>query len=139
MGAPSNKTTESLFGDTKTPSSIKDALREGGDLESAKVALTEKSLPSLDNYYTFTRDEKGNLVYTVREDLDLDAERAKELKELIPLIELAARRGQLNSSFIADTLSTSQAGRRMSKFDAVTNASALMFHEAEVMNRKSLW
>jgi hypothetical protein len=135
MGAPSNRTTESLFGDTQTPSSIKDALRKG-DLESAKVALTEKSLPSLDNYYTFTRDEKGNLVYTVREDLDLDAERAKELKELIPLIELAARRGQLNSSFIADTLSTSQAGRRMSKFDAVTNASALMFHEAEVMNRQ---
>ncbi len=135
MGAPSNRTTESLFGDTQTPSSIKDALRKG-DLESAKVALTEKSLPSLDNYYTFTRDEKGNLVYTVREDLDLDKKRVDELKELIPLIELAARRGQLNSSFIADTLSTSQAGRRMSKFDAVTNASALMFHEAEVMNRQ---
>ena len=135
MGAPSNKTTESLFGDTKTPSSIKDALRRG-DLESAKVALTEKSLPSLDNYYTFTRDEKGNLTYAVREDLNLDKKRADELKDLLPLMELAARRGQLNSSFIADTLSTSQAGRKMSKMDAVTNASALMFHEAEVMNRQ---
>ena len=135
MGSPSNRTTESLFGDTQTPSSIKDALRKG-DLKSAKVALTEKSLPSLDNYYTFTRDKKGNLVYTVREDLDLDAERAQELKDLIPLVQLAARRGQLNSSFIADTLSTGQAGRKMSKMDAVTNASALMFHEAEVMNRQ---
>ena len=135
MGSPTNKDIATLTGDARTPRSVKEALRKG-DLNAAREALKDKALPSLDNYYTFSRDKDGRVTYEVRKDLDLDAAQTKELKELLPLMELASRRGQLNSSFIADTLSTSQAGRKMSKMDAVTNASALMFHEAEVMNRQ---
>lgn len=135
MGSPTNKDIATLAGDARTPRSVKEALRKG-DLNAAREALKDKALPSLDNYYTFSRDKDGRVTYEVRKDLDLDAAQTKELKDLLPLMELASRRGQLNSSFIADTLSTSQAGRKMSKMDAVTNASALMFHEAEVMNRQ---
>ena len=135
MGSPTNKDIATLAGDARTPRSVKEALRKG-DLNAAREALKDKALPSLDNYYTFSRDKDGKVSYEVRKDLDLDAAQTKELKDLLPLMELASRRGQLNSSFIADTLSTSQAGRKMSKMDAVTNASALMFHEAEVMNRQ---
>jgi hypothetical protein len=135
MGSPTNKDIATLVGDARTPRSIREALRKG-DLNAAREALKDKALPSLDNYYTFSRDKDGKVSYEVRKDLDIDKERADELKDLLPLMELASRRGQLNSSFIADTLSTSQAGRKMSKADAVTNASALMFHEAEVMNRQ---
>jgi len=135
MGSPTNKDIATLAGDARTPRSVREALRKG-DLNAAREALKDKALPSLDNYYTFSRDKDGKVSYEVRKDLDLDAAQTKELKDLLPLMELASRRGQLNSSFIADTLSTSQAGRKMSKMDAVTNASALMFHEAEVMNRQ---
>lgn len=135
MGSPTNKDIATLVGDARTPRSIREALRKG-DLNAAREALKDKALPSLDNYYTFSRDKDGKVSYEVRKDLDIDKKRADELKDLLPLMELASRRGQLNSSFMADTLSTSQAGRKMSKADAVTNASALMFHEAEVMNRQ---
>jgi hypothetical protein len=135
MGSPTNKDIATLVGDARTPRSIREALRKG-DLNAAREALKDKAMPSLDNYYTFSRDKDGKVSYEVRKDLNIDKERADELIDLLPLMELAARRGQLNSSFIADTLSTSQAGRKMSKMDAVTNASALMFHEAEVMNRQ---
>ena len=105
-------------------------------LNAARAALADSAMPSIENYYTITRDAEGRPTYTVRKDLDLDADRVKELEEMIPLVTLAERRGQLNSSFIADTLSTSEAGRKMSFMDRVTNASAFMFHEAEVMNRQ---
>ena len=135
MGSPKNRTSESLFGDEQTPRSVKDALMKG-DLNAARAALADSAMPSIENYYTITRDAEGRPTYTVRKDLDLDADRVKELEEMIPLVTLAERRGQLNSSFIADTLSTSEAGRKMSFMDRVTNASAFMFHEAEVMNRQ---
>jgi len=135
MGSPKNRTSESLFGDEQTPRSVKDALMKG-DLNAARAALADSAMPSIENYYTITRDAEGKPTYTVRKDLDLDADRVKELEEMIPLVTLAERRGQLNSSFIADTLSTSEAGRKMSFMDKITNASAFMFHEAEVMNRQ---
>ena len=135
MGSPKNRTSESLFGDEQTPRSVKDALMKG-DLNAARAALADSAMPSIENYYTITRDAEGRPTYTVRKDLDLDADKVKELEEMIPLVTLAERRGQLNSSFIADTLSTSEAGRKMSFMDKITNASAFMFHEAEVMNRQ---
>jgi hypothetical protein len=135
MGSPKNRTSESLFGDEQTPRSVKDALMKG-DLNAARAALADSAMPSIENYYTITRDAEGRPTYTVRKDLDLDGKKIEELEDMIPLITLAERRGQLNSSFIADTLSTSEAGRKMSKMDMLTNLSAFMFHEAEVMNRQ---
>ncbi len=143
MGSPSNKSAETLFGDNTTPASVKEAFREGG-VGQALEAMQDKALKSIDNYYTFTRDSDGSLVFSVREDLDLPATKdeadgkvsKEELDNLKPLIELAARRGQLNSSFLAETLNVDQSGRKQSVPDVVTNISALMFHEAEVMNRQ---
>ena len=143
MGSPSNKSAETLFGDNTTPASVKEALREGG-VGQALEAMQDKALKSIDNYYTFTRDSDGSLVFSVREDLDLPATKdeadgkvsREELDNLKPLIELASRRGQLNSSFLAETLNVDQSGRKQKFLDTVTNISALMFHEAEVMNRQ---
>jgi hypothetical protein len=143
MGSPSNKSAETLFGDNTTPASVKEALREGG-VGQALEAMQDKALKSIDNYYTFTRDSDGSLVFSVREDLDLPATKneadgkvsREELDDLKPLIELASRRGQLNSSFLAETLNVDQSGRKQKFLDTVTNISALMFHEAEVMNRQ---
>ena len=135
MGSPSNKSAETLFGDNTTPASVREALREGG-VGQALEAMQDKALKSIDNYYTFTRDSDGSLVFSVREDLNLPKDTVTRLDNLKPLIELAARRGQLNSSFLAETLNVDQSGRKQSVPDVVTNISALMFHEAEVMNRQ---
>ena len=135
MGSPTSRAAETLFGDARTPASIREALRSsepGALLE----AVRDKALPSLDNYYTLTRDKDGAFIATVRKDLDIPKDKKTELDSLKPLLELAARRGQLNSSFIADTLNVDQSGRKLTFMDRITNASALMFHEAEVMNRQ---
>ena len=52
------------------------------------------------------------------------------------MVQLAAKRGELNTSFLAETLSVDNSGRALTNFDKVTNLSALMFHSAEVMNRQ---
>ena len=135
MGSPSNKSAETLFGDNTTPASVREAFREGG-VGQALEAMQDKALKSIDNYYTFTRDSDGSLVFSVRKDLDLPEDMITKLDDLKPLIELASRRGQLNSSFLAETLNVDQSGRKQSVPDVVTNISALMFHEAEVMNRQ---
>ena len=133
QGAPMNKASRTLYGDVRTPDSIKQKLAGDGLYET----LQDLSLKSLDNYYTFTRDpNSGNLLFSVREDLELPKDVITELEGLAPLIQLASRRGHLNSSFLADTLSVDGAGRKMSRYDTVTNASALMFHQAELMNRQ---
>ncbi len=133
QGAPMNKASRTLYGDVRTPDSIKQKLAEDG----LYGTLQDMSLKSLDNYYTFTRDpNSGDLLFSVREDLELPKDRITELEELAPLIQLASRRGHLNSSFLADTLSIDGAGRKMSRWDTMTNASALMFHQAELMNRQ---
>ena len=143
MGSPNSRAAETLFGDARTPKSIKEALRssEPGALLDA---VKDKALPSLQNYYTLTRADDGTFVATVREGLNLPTTKdeadgkvsIEELNNIKPLVELAARRGQLNSSFLADTLSVDQSGRALKFYDKLTNLSALMFHEAEVMNRQ---
>ena len=134
-GAPSNKAQETLFGDSRTPRSVIEALKKGG-YSAAKEAFGDKAIPSLDNYYTFKRNEEGNLVFSIRKDIDIPADVKTELEIIMPMMELASQRGQLNSSFIADTLNVDQSGRKLTSWDVATNASALMFHSAEVMNRQ---
>lgn len=111
--------------------------RFSNDPEGAKKFGDKYTTPSLDNYYNSTMDDAGNVSYSVRTDLNLDDKKAKELERIKPLIELAAKRGELNSSFLADTLSVDQSGRETSVMDKVTNLSAVMFHNAEVMNRQT--
>jgi len=111
----------------------------GKDVHSEK--LTDKyTIPSLDNYFTYKKVEgKGGedvYQYSIRTDLNLDDAKAKELKLILPMIQLAAKRGELNTSFLAETLSVDNSGRALTKFDKFTNLSALMFHSAEVMNRQ---
>lgn len=107
------------------------------DPETNKKFSEKYTVPSLDNYYTRTIDGNGNVSYSVRTDLNLDDKKAKELERIKPLIELAAKRGELNSSFLAETLSVDQSGRETTFADKVTNFSAIMFHNAEVMNRQT--
>ena len=137
-GTPTNRSMKTLFGDDTSPSSMKEAFSKSG-LRAKFQAIQDSgaSLKSLDNYYTFDKDpDTGELIYSVRKDIDLPQETKAELERLKPLINLASRRGHLSSSFIADTLSVDSSGRELSYFDMGTSLSALMFHQAEMMNRQ---
>ena len=96
----------------------------------------------LDAYYKVT--ENGD--YVVRTDMGLPASRVNELKELAPLVRLAADRGHLNRSYIMDALSIQEGGkvRRTdslsqklgSALDFGTGLSAQLFNQAERYNRQ---
>jgi len=90
------------------------------------------AMPSMDNL--FEMDEAGN--YTVRKDIEGYAERRKELEEILPLVQLAAERGQLNRSLFADSLGLDSSGRDKSVIDRVSSWSAFMFHQVEQYNRQ---
>ena len=90
------------------------------------------AMPSIDNL--FEMDEAGN--YTVRKDIEGYAERRKELEEILPLVQLAAGRGQLNRSLFADSLGLDSSGRDKNIIDRVSSWSAFMFHQVEQYNRQ---
>ena len=89
-------------------------------------------MPSIDNL--FEMDDAGN--YTVRKDIEGYADRKKELEEILPLVQLAAERGQLNRSLFADSLGLDSSGRDKSVIDRVSSWSAFMFHQVEQYNRQ---
>lgn len=86
----------------------------------------------------FVRDDAGN--YTIKEDLPPQLK--NKLKNLEPLIKLAAERGQLNNSYLADALGLEESGRVDRKgifnksLDAVSTLSAIGFNAAERYNRQ---
>lgn len=96
----------------------------------------------LDAYYTIT--DNGD--YVVRTDMGLPDSRITELKELAPLVRLAAERGHLNRSYIMDALGLQEGGRvrrtdSLSKklgsaLDFGTGLSAQVFNQAERYNRQ---
>jgi hypothetical protein len=90
------------------------------------------AMPSIDNL--FEMDDAGN--YTVRKDIEGYADRKKELEEILPLIQLAAGRSQLNRSLFADSLGLDSSGRDKSVIDRVSSWSAFMFHQVEQYNRQ---
>ena len=95
----------------------------------------------LDAYYT-----EVNGKYEVRTDMDLPAARVKELKELAPLVQRAAKRGHLNRSYMMDVLGLIEGGKArpneslarkgLSALDRGTAISAMMFNQAERFNRQ---
>jgi len=103
-----------------------------------------KGMPSIDNYYqevqTVTKDAQGNETTTyslkIRDDLNLDAARRKELEDLMPLVEMAASQGQLARSMFYDTLGVELSGREKGLWDYTNAVSAFMFHQVERMNRQ---
>ena len=104
--------------------------------EGAKFS-DKYTTPSLDNYYVRTATEDGGSTFSIRTDLDIPNDKRRQLERIRPLIELAADRGELNTSFLAETLSVDQSGRETGFWDKVTNLSAVMFHNAEIMNRQT--
>ena len=90
------------------------------------------AMPSIDNL--FEMDAAGN--YTVRKDIEGYAGRRKELEEILPLVQLAAERSQLNRSLFADSLGLDSSGRDKSVIDRVSSWSAFMFHQVEQYNRQ---
>jgi len=132
-----------LFGGSYMPHAKQDLF--GNDIDSNKI--TDKyTIPSLDNYFTYKKvagkGGEDTYQYSIRKDIKLpkDPKAAKafkdELELILPMVQLAAKRGELNTSFLAETLSVDQSGRAVSTIDKITNASAIMFHSAEVMNRQ---
>ena len=112
---------------------VRDRVQEA--LDSASPAY------GLDAYYT-----EINGKYEVRTDMDLPAARVKELKELAPLVQRAAKRGHLNRSYMMDVLGLIEGGKArpneslarkgLSALDRGTAISAMMFNQAERFNRQ---
>tara|TARA_R100001591_G_scaffold13965_2_gene20372 strand:- start:7285 stop:10365 length:3081 start_codon:yes stop_codon:yes gene_type:complete len=94
------------------------------------------SLASLDNYYTSERGPNDEIIFSVRQDKDLTDAQIKELENIKPVVELAASQAQLNTSFLADTMGLDESGRATTFMDKVASTSAIMFHQAELMNRQ---
>lgn len=90
------------------------------------------AMPSIDNL--FEMDEAGN--YVVRKDIEGYTERRKELEEILPLVQLAAQRNQLNRSLFAETLGLDSSGRDKTIMDRISSWSAFMFHQVEQYNRQ---
>ena len=113
----------------------------GTDADSRLASALAKISPAygIDAYYTISEDGTD---FTVREDLELDAEMAKRLETLMPLVKLAKQRGQLTRSFIMDQLGLSEGGRaRQGNFasrlsDTIAGISAMAFNQAERFNRQ---
>ena len=93
-------------------------------------------MPSIDNYYQEIQDKDGNVTLKIRDDLNLDAAKRKELEDLMPLVEMAAAQGQLNRSIFYDTLGVELSGREKGLWDYTNAASAFMFHQVERFNRQ---
>ena len=113
----------------------------GGSGKSRKIATMlggeadAKGMPSIDNYYQRITDN-GNPTLKIRDDLNLDAAKRKELEDLMPLVELAASQGQLNRSIFYDTLGVEMSGREKGLWDYTNAMSAFAFHQVERFNRQ---
>ena len=111
-------------------------LGKGGDARVLTTPTGETvktaGMPSIDNYYVL--DDKGN--YSLRTDIELNAEQKKMLNNLIPLVRTAADRGQLNRSLFYDTLTLEEGGRVRSFWDKMNAVSAFFFHQQEKLNRQ---
>jgi len=107
------------------------AIKEAGSL----VVSSGNSI--LENY-----DIRDDGVLTVKKDLDVPAERRKELEELAPLAALALKRGQLGQGYLAEALGLEESGRvsRGGKVGAVMDnisvLSAFAFNHGEQFNRQ---
>ena len=107
----------------------------------------------IDNYYTVDVDGNYRLNKTKLKELTDGMSKAeatkkeKELTRLMPLVQMAAARGQLTKSFLIDELSlqreAGKGGRARSggvfrkTLDAITSVSAMGFNVAERFNRQS--
>ena len=129
------KYTKGMFG--------KNAKKYGKQRDMTGDLVDMHTMPSVDNYFVVDADG----VMQVRDDFPWPkGKKGKELKakvELLqPLVQEMATRGQLNSSFISDTMGvdynssvTSSGLRKVSDF--VTKTSAFMFHHVEQYNRQA--
>ena len=95
-----------------------------------KTTTTVRSMPSIDNYYTL--DANGNHVIRAGTPEVLRA----KLEELIPLIDLAAKNGQLNRSIFYDSIGAEEVGRSRTNLDKMNALSGAMFHNVERFNRQ---
>ena len=87
-------------------------------------------------------DIRDDGVLTVKKDLDVSAERRKELDDLAPLASLAMKRGQLGQGYLAEALGLEESGRvsRSGKLGAIMDnisvLSAFAFNHGEQFNRQ---
>ena len=88
--------------------------------------------PSIDNFYI--ADGKGK--FKLRDDINVSADKLRELNRLLPLVQMASDRGQLNRSLFYDTLTLEEGGRARNIWDKLNAFSAFFFHQQEKMNRQ---
>jgi hypothetical protein len=106
--------------------------------KTAKV----KAMPSIDNYFVLqekrTLDANGKEVvtqeYVIRDDVA--PELRLMLQELAPLVDVAAKNGQLNRSIFYDSLGAEDVGRARNFWDRFSAISGAMFHQVERANRQ---
>jgi hypothetical protein len=83
-------------------------------------------------------DETGK--FSVKEDLDISAEKRKELEEVLPAVQNLYRRGGLQIDFDKEQKSTEELSPSKDKnpLDRATAASAIMFNWSERFNRQTM-
>jgi hypothetical protein len=102
------------------------------------ITTNVRTAPSIDNY--FVLDAAGK--FTLRTDIELHADpvkaaaKRKALTDIIPLLEMSMREGQLNRSIFYDAAGLEDMGRARSMSDKIQAAAGSMFHQVERFNRQ---
>jgi hypothetical protein len=102
------------------------------------ITTNVRTAPSIDNY--FVLDAAGK--FTLRTDIELHvdpvkaAAKRKALTDIIPLLEMSMREGQLNRSIFYDAAGLEDMGRARSMSDKIQAAAGSMFHQVERFNRQ---
>jgi len=90
--------------------------------------------PSIDNYFVLKEAEGGTAEYVLRDDVP-EKLRA-ELADLGPLVDVAAKNGQLNRSIFYDSIGAEEVGRSRGLADKFAAYSGFLFHNVERANRQ---
>jgi hypothetical protein len=74
--------------------------------------------------------------YTLKKDLELPDGLKEEYIKLAPVVQMAAERGLLTTSFLQDALGLDESGRERSYADRISAFSAIPFNHGERFNRQ---
>ena len=97
-----------------------------------QVSVDAGAAPALDNYYEM--DDNGK--FKVRSGLKLPPKLAKEIEELLPLVETLTENGQLHRSLLADTIGLKDAYEDRTPWERMNAIAAFLFHQSDQFNRQ---
>ena len=110
--------------------------RYGYPETAAAIGTMSKLVTSAKNNVTAMYDRAEDGTYTLKKDLELPDGLKKEYIKLAPVVQMAAERGLLTTSFTQDVLGLDESGRERSVADKISAFSAIPFNHGERFNRQ---